>query len=440
MPDHRQPDSSLDLFLRAVIDRDAEGARRVLAEDAAIPARSLHAAATIGDITNVRRLIGNDASVVSLRAGDPSAEPLLYLCYSPFHGESPRRDADLLETVRLLLQAGADPNTRDSRYGVPVLFAVTGARSILPIARLLLDAGANPTDGESVFHAAERFHVEALELLLAAGADLNYVGEWGNTALYFLLRWYDVEKEPQVRQGLDWLLTHGADPNVTSGPARETALHIAARLGQHVSIIRSLLEHGADVDARRRDGMTAWRLARRGGFDGAAAALEQAGALVEPLSPAEELLAACGRGDVDAARQLSTPEIVDQLTAEDRQCLPEAAMRRRGRAVIAYVAAALPTDTTDGNGSTALHYAAISGGIEQVRALLAAGADFTLRDREHSATPLGWACFGVDFVANTDGDYEACVRALLDAGARPEPGDYEPRHAGVRALVDDARR
>src|SRR4029450_3211651 len=47
-----------------------------------------------------------------------------------------------------------------------------GRARIVPIARLLLDAGANPTDGESVFHAAEHFHEEALELLLRAGADL----------------------------------------------------------------------------------------------------------------------------------------------------------------------------------------------------------------------------------------------------------------------------
>jgi hypothetical protein len=48
----------------------------------------------------------------------------------------------------LLLDAGADPNTKDGRYGVPALYAVTGARSVLPLARMLLDAGANPTDGE----------------------------------------------------------------------------------------------------------------------------------------------------------------------------------------------------------------------------------------------------------------------------------------------------
>src|SRR6185369_5837669 len=132
---------------------------------------------------------------------DSPADPLLWLCYSPFHGESEARDAGLLATARLLLAAGADPNTRDARHGVPALYAVTGARSVLPIARLLLDAGANPTDGESVFHAAEHFHEDALELLLRAGVDLNYVGDWGNTAPYFLLLWWDVEKEPKIKLG-----------------------------------------------------------------------------------------------------------------------------------------------------------------------------------------------------------------------------------------------
>ena len=183
-----------------------------------------------------------------------------------------------MATARVLLAAGADPNTRDVQYSVPALYAVTGMRSVLPIARLLLDAGANPTDGESIFHAAERFHEDALELLLHAGADLNFVGDWGNTALYFLLRNWDVSRETRVKLGLEWLLNHGADPNVVSAEERETALHVAVRRGQSREIIQLLLDHGADIHARRGDGATPWLLARRGGFDEIASLLESLGA------------------------------------------------------------------------------------------------------------------------------------------------------------------
>ena len=271
---------AIDAFLAAVQEQDAARARNALEAQPRIASESLHVAAVLGLTDAAARLIAEDPSRVASRAGDPPAEPLMFLCYSPFHGESPARDTGLLATARLLLASGADPNTRDGRYGVPALYAVTGMRSVLPLARVLLDAGANPTDGESVFHAAEHFHEDALELLLAAGADLNEAGDWGNTPLYFLLRYWDVEREQRVKQGMLWLLDHGADPNVVCADERETALHIAARRGQDLPVIRLLVDHGADVNARRGDGSSPWLLARRGGFDEIAAFLEEKGARI----------------------------------------------------------------------------------------------------------------------------------------------------------------
>ena len=385
-------------------------------------------------------MIAEDQSRVRQKAGDPAAEPLLFLCFSPFHGENAERDAGLLATARLLLDAGADPNTKDGRYGVPALYAVTGARSVLPLARMLLDAGANPTDGESVFHAAQLFHEEALELLLNAGVDLNFVGDWGNTALYFLLTWHDIEREPKVGQGIRWLLAHGADPNVLSGKQRETALHVAARKGQSIGTVQLLLDHGADVNASRADGSTAWALARRGGHDAIAELLQSAGAETRSLSPLETLLEACGRGDPEEARRLTSPELVSQLADEDRLILVEAAQKGRTPTVAACLAAGFPVNMTDSQGATALHFAAIDGRAKIVRMLLAAGADTTIRDKEHSSTPLGWACWGADFVADADGDYVDSVRALLEAGARESRDEHTPNNPAVRAVLEEFRR
>lgn len=422
-------------FLAAVQEQDAERARRVLRARPAIASESLHVASVLGQVNDARRLIAENPSRVAERVGNPAADPLLFLCYSPFHGESAERDAGLLATARALLDAGADPNTVDGRYRVPALYAVTGMRSVLPIARLLLSAGANPTDGESVFHAAEHFHEDALHLLLNAGVDLNYVGEWGNTALFFLLRWHDVDRETPVRRGFAWLLEHGADPNVLCAKERENSLHIAVRRGQSPAIVRLLLDHGADANAPRGDGATAWLIAKRGGLEEIADLLEGAGAQTAPLSPIDLLLAACGRGDAEAARRLTSPERVHLLSPLDRLQLPESAAEGREAQVLACVAAAFPVDTTDASGATALHFAAIQGRAELVRALLAAGASITIRDTEHRAVPLGWATFGADHVATSGGDYEGCVIALIEAGARPREGEYRPKHAGVRKVL-----
>lgn len=391
---------SVDAFLAAIAAGDAERALEIQ-EDL----DSLHVAAALGDEAAVRRHLAADGSQVTTRAGDPPADPLMWLCYSPFHGE---RDDGLEGAARALLEAGADPNTRDDGpYRLPALFAVTGHRHAPRIARLLLDAGADPNDGESAFHAAERYHVEALELLLEHGVDLNLTGDWGNTPLYFLLRYWDVAREEQVGRGLRWLLDHGADPNVRCGPEQESSLHVAARRGQAAEIVQQLLDHGADVHARRGDGRSAWLLAARGGHDELVRLLEEAGAEPEPLSPTDELLAACGRGDAEAAARLAVP-----LEPEDQRLLPEAGARRRFDVVLACLAAGFPVDAVDEEGATALHYAAIRGHAPAVRELLARGADTAVKDPQHHATALGWAEHGRWAGMEPDGDYEACIRAL----------------------------
>jgi hypothetical protein len=73
-----------------------------------------------------------------------------------------------------------------------------------------------------------------------------------------------------------------------------------------------------------------------------------------------------------------------------------------------------------------------------VRALLAAGSPVALRDRDHNASPLGWAVFGADHVAAKDGDYVGCVNALIGAGA-PGPDHEHIKHPGVLAALRRAR-
>ncbi len=264
----------------------------------------------LGDDDAVRRHLAR-AAQVDARAGNPPGTPLLWLCHSPFHEQ---RSAELEAAAHTLLDAGADPNTRGGgRYNLPALYAVTGHHNAPRIARMLLEAGASPDDGESAFHAAERFHVEALELLLEYDVDLNLTGDWGNTPLYFLLRHWDVAREEQVGRGLRWLLDHGADPNVRCGREQETSLHVAARRGQAPEVVRLLLDRGADVHARRGDGRSAWLLATHG-HEAVATLLVEAGAEREDL-----------------------------------------------------LAAGFPVDEVDENGATVLHHAALRGDAAAVR-------------------------------------------------------------------------
>ncbi len=412
----RADGDAVNAFLKAVQEQDRAAALAIVTRHPRLASTSLHVAAALGDVDAVGRL-SRDSARVNEKAGDPPAAPILFLSFSPFHGQSTAQDAALLESARVLLKAGADPNAVDGRYGVPALFGVTGMHNRPDVARLLLEAGANPTDGESVFHAAERFHEDALNLLREFGVKLNHVGEWGNTPLWYLLRWYDLEKNEKAAKGFDWLLANGADPNVASGKEQETALHVAVRQGRSLRAIHKLLAHGAKVDLRRAEGASAWLLAKRAGYEDVASILERAGATTERLTNVDELLAACGRGDAAAASRLSSPALIASLAPSDRLLINEAAAAGRTKVVVACIAAGFDVNQANDRGATPLHEAAIGGYSRIVASLLEAGADHRLKDPHHQSTPMGWAQFGADFVKNPEGRYEDTVRALLAAGA-----------------------
>ena len=61
-------------------------------------------------------------------------------------------------------------------------------------------------------------------------------------------------------EGLRLLLEAGGDSNETN-PQGDTALHWAVRRNRSPEIVGFLLDHGADIDAVRHDGRTAYALA-----------------------------------------------------------------------------------------------------------------------------------------------------------------------------------
>jgi ankyrin repeat protein len=129
--------------------------------------------------------------------------------------------------------------------------------------------------------------------------------------------------------------------------------------------MRLLLAHGADPKVRNAAGITPYQVAMRHGNTAAANALAERGAAV-PLTAEDEFVAACRRGDEEAARQLlnQDPSLRRVLAAESH------------------------------DGGTLLHWAAWTGQVAAVRMLIALGADVNLRDREHGSSPLGWAGHG----------------------------------------------
>ncbi|KAK3385537.1 ankyrin repeat-containing domain protein [Podospora didyma] len=155
------------------------------------------------------------------------------------------------------------------------------------------------------------------KILLDHGADMNAV-RYNTTVLTETIQWRD----PLL---VDFLLSNGASVNEPkwSGkrPGAESALQVAARKG-YIGIVRTLLAHGADVNARRNifwGGGTALELAALNGHLDIVQLLLKSGANTEGHGRVQYILA------IDHAAKEGHGAIVDLLcshrawTAEDQR-------------------------------------------------------------------------------------------------------------------------
>jgi ankyrin repeat protein len=146
-----------------------------------------------------------------------------------------------IDVVRLLLEKGADVDTKVNRFGstpnhvggyysgTPLHDVVTSHTSFEEIAQLLLDYGADINSKEGLFHLTP-LHLAVdegtmVEFLISKGADVNAVA--------------DREPPPDTFLG-----SYMICPDVGMTP-----LHVAARKGD-THIARQLVAAGAAVDIK----------------------------------------------------------------------------------------------------------------------------------------------------------------------------------------------
>jgi cytohesin len=148
----------------------------------------------------------------------------------------PDVSANELHRVTVLLDYGASLDDR-GRYGLTALhYAVRGGK--LPLIRLLLERGAGASAMDvagltPLVHLSKTRSkadpIPVMELLAASGADLDARDETGGTLLMHFARQGKTE-------AVQWLLAHGADCN-----ARNRSGKTAAHLGRaHAGIVRLL--------------------------------------------------------------------------------------------------------------------------------------------------------------------------------------------------------
>ena len=252
---------------------------------------SLHLAAEYGVQTIVKMLLNHHADVNSQ---DSNGE-------TPLHrllGGWTYRDCNC-DHVRLLLQHGAEVNRRDRHNQTPFHRAVKSGW--FRTARTLLEHGANDIvehnngispwrllsesqiysedevldhalflllkldveinrldqNKETSLHPAIRWHrFKLARFLLEHGADANVENYWGMTPLHILSQ-SDIKDDRNMLDLLLLLLKHGAEVNGGRDGSNhgDTPLHLAIQKNRF-RLAGSLLENGADVNAKNNEGMT----------------------------------------------------------------------------------------------------------------------------------------------------------------------------------------
>jgi len=411
-------------LVREALAGRADRAQRLLDADPALARAGLEVALVLGDAEMVAAALAADPDLVARVLPGAGRRPLSCACHSAFLAPDQPRAPGVRRVVELLLDAGADPNeTFDNEYGaMPVLYGAAGVAHDPATTRLLLDRGANPDDGESVYHAVEAESTECLEILLERGATVRDTNALGNA---------------QRRTDMQRLLLERGDLRPSDPELRTALLWVRGE-----ESARLLIAHGADLEARDRDGLTPYSVAARRGDEALMAVLAEAGADTS-ADPVALWLGAVVRGDAGWAQRPAGAPSGPGWRHADAELLPMFASAGRGDVVERLLEAGVPLHARGVDDGTALHYAGMWGRPDTVALLLARGAEPNLMGgpAEHPGAALGWTAWGsrnLDPEGERVEDYVAAARALIAAGASVSPGMAEIAADDVAVLLEEA--
>ena len=280
------------------------------------------------------------------------------------------------ETIRLLLEKGADVNVQDNTW---------------------LKTGFSP-----LMMAVRQADAALVQTLLAKQADLNLKSADGETAL-------DMAKKDRLEYITRLLEASAAGKR--SGPPDEELhpLFDAAKQGR-LDEVRSLVENGADVHLRTPNGSTPLMFAADGGSLETTLFLIAAGSEVNAANGSNNtalIFAAIKGNDAVAQALLSAKADVNAGNVNGGDPLVYAVMGKMPKTVAVLLKNGAGTDGRYDEGETVLTLAVNAGNPEIVQLLIDAKADVNAVNQDEM-TPL--------MIAARKGD-APIVEALLKAGA-----------------------
>ena len=238
------------------------------------------------------------------------------------------------EAVRILLEAGADPDAKNAGGATPLIFGA--------------------------------YNLEKTKLLVAKGADVNAATDLGTRPLWVAASTHD--NAGTVRH----LIEHGADPKAVS--RNGTDFLQRAAMFSEPEVVRFLLDQGVDAKRPNSAGVSALAFAFSCDEDGRVKMLLEAGSDVNAANGS-------------AGRVKNGPIALTQITP-----LMRAASSGNATGVAALLARGAKVNDVDGRRMTPLMFAIANEkpNLEAIGKLIAAGADLTIKD-VYGDTALDWA-------------------------------------------------
>ncbi|KAI4866091.1 ankyrin repeat-containing domain protein [Hypoxylon rubiginosum] len=432
-------------------------------------ASALSEACRAGHLQIVRRLIDNGADINA--KSDDSSDGTYPLANAVFGG--------YMEIVDLLLRHGVDANT--SGLSGPAL-QIACFKGHKEMVEALIKHGASLTCGDGRYGGPVQAvvlgnHLDVLELVVAAGADINLeAGErriWTGDNTHRSGSAIQAAASASNMAMLNWLLDHGADVNIQGvengfrccgvplaiaaeagnlemvhrlleagavvdrvgkSPYSSPAIFEAAKKA-HVEVVKCLLSAGADPNSLGSyygDRITTLAQACMGKSEAVVEVLLEAGADVHVRNCYRDqdepvLVTAAREGTIEIIRALVRHGADVNEQAKDGWTALHAAAKIPGKEDV--VRALLFEFSADPsvplvNGSLPIHTAASWGETGCIELLVEGGTDINARST-NGRTPLHWA-------AASEYEREDAIEWLLDHGA-----DYALEEYGTNMTARD---
>ena len=319
------------------------------------------------------------------------------------------------KTLQTIINHGADVNAIENKHLTALMLACQ--KGNVNAINVLLKAGADHnvqdiTGATLIHHAAvaQDYSQETLQTIINHGVDVNATNNESVTALMTACQQKNVE-------AIHLLLKAGADPNIadTSGA---TSIHHAVVGGCSKETLQFIIDNGADVNTTNEENTTALMAACQKGNVEAINTLVNAGAdpntadTIDATWIHHAFVGCCSKDTLQAV--IENGADVNATDMNSTTALMLACQEGNMEVINVLLNAGADINIVDTKGLTWIHHAVVRGGNkETLQAIINYGANVNATNKENM-TALMYAC--------SRGNVET-INVLLNAGANPVIAD-----------------